>query len=80
MSLTIEIAFECLGEKEAASLEAVLAPDNHPLPRGQKLVSRREGKTLLVSIASLRPSNCVSSALSLLADARLYAQVWALAS
>lgn len=80
MSLSIEITFECAGEREAAALEAALAPDNHPLPKGQDLSSWREGKELSYRITSPRSSSCVSSALSLLADAKLFSEVWQLAS
>ncbi len=80
MTLTIEIAFECLGEREAASLEAALSPDNHPLPKDQRLDSTRRADTLTYTISSPRASSCVASALSLLSDARLFAQVWSLAS
>lgn len=80
MTLTIEIVFECAGEEEAASLEAALAPDNHPLPRGQELSSRRDGNELSFRITSPKTSSCISSAQSLLTDAKLFSEIWRLAS
>jgi transcription factor Pcc1 len=80
MILSVELEFECRGEREAASLEAVLRPDNHPLPRGQRITTTRDGGSLRITVTSSRAANCVSSVLSLLSDARLFAQVWSLAS
>jgi hypothetical protein len=80
MNLVIEIEFECLGEREAESLEAALSPDNHPLPRDQRFSSTRNGPLLSFKVVSGRPSSCISSALSLLSDARLFGEVWSLAS
>jgi hypothetical protein len=80
MNITIEVVFECLGEREAASLEAALSPDNHPLPKGQQLSCERDGSVLSFKISSPTASGCISSALSLLTDAKLFAEVWPLAS
>ncbi len=80
MTLTIEILFECYGEREAAALEAALGPDNHPLPRQQRFSSNRKGRLLAFRIRSVRHATCVSSAISLLSDARLFGEVWSLAS
>ena len=80
MTLTIEIIFECAGEREAFSLEAVLGPDNHPLPKGQTLVCERRGNRLTFRISSPDPKNCVTSARSLVSDAALFSRVWSVAS
>ena len=80
MTLTIEVAFVCAGAREAAALESTLKPDNHPLPKDQTFTSSREGSVLKFRISSPRPSSCVSSALSLLSDARLFSEVWSIAS
>jgi len=80
MTLTIEIAIECLGEREAASLEAALTPDNHPLPKRQRFSSTRIDSVLSFRITSDRQSSCISSAISLLTDARLFDEVWSAAS
>lgn len=77
---TIELAFHCLGEREASSLERVLGPDNHRLPKDQSIVSERRGSVLTFTVSSPRASSCVSSALGLLSDARLFSEVWSLAS
>jgi len=78
--LRVEITIECLSEREAVSLEAALGPDNHPLPKDQRLSSSRAGRVLVFRIDSGRPSSCVASAQSLLSDARLFAEVWSVAS
>lgn len=80
MTLTIEVTFECAGEREAAALEAVLGPDNHALPRGLVLSSSRSGAHLRFRLSSARHSTCVSSAASLVSDAKLFADVWLTAS
>lgn len=80
MTLTVEITIECLGENEAASLEAALDPDNHRLPRDQRLSSSRVGRVLVFRIDSGRPSSCIASAQSLLSDAQLFEEVWSVAS
>ena len=80
MTLTIEIEIECHVEREAASLEAALTPDNHPLPKGQRFSSTRDGTVLTFRITSDRDSSCISSAMSLLSDARLFDEVWSAAS
>jgi hypothetical protein len=80
MTLTVEITFECLGEREATSLEAALSPDNKSIPKDQRFSSERSGSVLRFKISSPRPASCISSALSLLSDARLFQEVWSAAS
>jgi hypothetical protein len=80
MSLTIEIVIECLGEKEATALEAALSADNHTLPKDQLFFVRRNGSVLSFKMSSPRRASCVSSALSLLSDAKLFGEVWSAAS
>jgi len=80
MTLTVEITFECPGEREAASLEAALRPDNKSIPKDQSFSSERSGSTLRFRMSSPRHASCISSALSLLSDARLFQEVWSAAS
>ena len=80
MSLSIEMVFECRTAREAAALESALEPDNHPLPKDHKLSSRRRGSVLTMEVTSPRPASCVSSAFSILSDAKLFAELWSLAS
>lgn len=80
MTLTIEVVFECAGEREASALEAVLGPDNHSLPRDLLLSSSRSGARLRFRVSSTRRTTCVSSASSLVSDAKLFAEVWRTAS
>lgn len=74
--LTIELVFECVGAREARSLEATLSPDNRGLPKDQELVVSRRGRKLFFTIKSQRSSSAVSSALSILSDAKLFQDVW----
>lgn len=76
MNLVIELVFECGSEEEAEALDAVLAPDNRSIPKDQEFASRRDGPNLSFRISSERASGCVSSALGLLSDARLFQEVW----
>jgi hypothetical protein len=80
MKLTVEIVFECAGEREASSLRATLSPDNKSAPKDQKVVVEQTGRTLRFFIESARPVSGIASAVSLLADAKLFQEVWALAS
>ncbi len=80
MKLTVELIFVCAGEREARSLKATLSPDNKSVPRDQRLSVELSGRTLRFVIESARPAAGLSSALSLLSDAKLFQDVWTLAS
>jgi hypothetical protein len=80
MMLTVEVIFECAGAKEASSLRATLSPDNKTVPKDQKLTVEQRGRNLRFVVESPRPAAGLSSALSLLSDARLFQEVWTLAS
>ena len=76
MKLTLELTIQCASEDAARSLERVLAPDNKSVPKDQVLTKALDGDTLRFAISSTRASSCVSSALGILADAKLFAEVW----
>lgn len=76
MKLTIDVVFHCGTEREAASLEEVLSPDNKAIPKDQELTSQRQGTVLSYRISSERATGCISSALGLLSDAKLFQDVW----
>ena len=78
--LTVELVFDCAGEEEARSLRSTLSPDNKSLPKDQRMVVERSGRTLRFVIRSPRPVAGLTSALGLLSDAKLFQEVWALAS
>ena len=80
MMLTVEIVFECAGEREARSLRTTLSPDNKSVPKDQRLTVEQIGSTLRFFIESARPAAGLSSALSLLSDAKLFQEIWTLAS
>jgi hypothetical protein len=78
MNLTLELVFICATDEEARSLESALAPDNKSVPKDQTFSSELEGRSLRFRIDSPRASSCISSAIGILADARLFQEVWAL--
>ena len=80
MMLTVELVFECAGEREARSLKATLSPDNKSVPKDQRLTVEQSGRTLRFVIESARPAAGLSSAQSLLSDAMLFQEIWTLAS
>jgi len=80
MKVTVELIFDCAGEREARSLESTLSPDNKSAPKDQELVVERRGRSLHFIIESPRPAAGLVSALSLLSDAKLFQEVWMLAS
>ena len=80
MNLTVEIVLDCTGEREARSLKATLSPDNKSVPKDQRLTVERRGRTLRFVIESPRPASCLSSAQSLLSDAKLFQDIWPIAS
>ena len=80
MNLTIDLVFACASEREAIALDEALAPDNKSVPKDQEFSSRREGANLIFRISSGRAPGCISSALGLLSDARLFQEVWMVSS
>lgn len=80
MTLRVEIVFECVGEREASSLLATLSPDNKSIPKDQVLRVTKSGRQLRFVIDAERPIAGLTSALSLLSDAKLFDDVWTLAS
>jgi len=80
MKLTVELVFECAGEREATSLRSTLSPDNKSMPKDQRLTVEQTGRTLRFIIESPRPVAGLSSALSLLSDAKLFQEIWTIAS
>ena len=80
MRLTIDLVIECESEVMARSLGVALSPDNKSAPKDQSFSSSQEGRNLVFSISSPRASGCISSALSILSDSRLFQEVWSLAA
>lgn len=78
MKLTLELVIVCNTPKEAFSLQSVLAPDNKSVPKDQSFSSSTYGKNLRFLISSARVSGCLSSAASILTDAKLFQDVWSL--
>lgn len=80
MRLTVELVIECRSEREALSLDEALSPDNKSVPKDQELSAQRDGPVLRYRISSERAAGCLSSALGLLSDARLFQEVWSATS
>jgi hypothetical protein len=80
MKLTLDLVITCASSKEARSLEAALSPDNKSVPKDQTFSSELEGPNLRFLISSSRASSCVSSALGILGDAKLFQEVWSISS
>lgn len=78
MRLTLDLVITCSSAKEARALKDVLSPDNKSVPKDQTFSSALEGERLRFTIASPRASSCISSALGILGDAKLFQEVWAL--
>ena len=78
MILTLELTITCRSPEVAISLQTALSPDNKSVPKDQSFSSRTEGRKLCFVISSSKVSGCVSSALSLLMDSRLFEDVWSL--
>jgi hypothetical protein len=78
MRLKLELTIRCASAKEARSLDVVLSPDNKSTPKDQTFSTELEGTDLRFLIDSPRPSSCISTALGILGDAKLFREVWAL--
>jgi hypothetical protein len=78
MILILELTITCGSPEEAVSLQTALSPDNKSVPKDQSFSSRTEGRDLSFLIRSPKVSGCISSALSILTDARLFQDVWSL--
>ena len=78
MNLTLELVFKCGSAAEARSLEQALSPDNKSIPKDQTFSTNLEGKNLRFLISSPRAASCISSALGILGDAKLFQDVWML--
>jgi hypothetical protein len=76
MKLALELTLSCTNEEQARSLKAVLAPDNKNFPKDQSFVEEVDGSQLRFLITSERASGCISSALGILTDAKLFQDVW----
>jgi hypothetical protein len=80
MKLTLDLVLTCASAKEARSLEAALSPDNKSVPKDQTFSAELEGRNLRFLISSPRASSCISSALGILGDAKLFQEIWKLTS
>lgn len=80
LAVELELTLECRSDLEARSLALALSPDNKGVPKDQSFVTTQEGRSLNFRVSSDRASGALSTALSILSDAKLFQEVWALAS
>jgi len=80
LRVSVNLVFECAGTKEASALRRTLASDNKSLPKDQRMTVEQDGRELRFSIQSTRPVSVLSSVASLLSDAKLFQEVWNVAS
>lgn len=78
MTATAVLTVTLTGPGPRRALSAVLAPDNGGIPRGLRLTSTEEGRTVRFDIESGSPAAALSTALSLLRDIALFDEVWLL--
>ena len=75
-ALTIELSIECMDEAVAEALDEALMPDNRYFPKDQRFGASRKGALVRFSVASPRARPALSTVTSIVADARLFRDVW----
>jgi Transcription factor Pcc1 len=75
---TFKLTLKCADARTAKTLEAVLAPDNRPLPRGLRFAEKRTGRSLAFEASSQNHRSAHAAVESVLSDARLFQEVWLL--
>ena len=74
VALTVTLA----GSGPKRALAAVLAPDNEGLPKGLRITSSGDDRSVSYIVKSRSPSTALSTALALLRDVSLFQEVWLL--
>jgi hypothetical protein len=72
----VELSIECGDEAVAKALEEALMPDNRYFPKDQRCDASRDGAHLRFAVTSARARPALSTVTSILADARLFRDVW----
>jgi hypothetical protein len=75
-NLTLELSIECADGNIAEMLNEVLMPDNRYFPKDQEFAVLRRGNVLTFRVASPRARPALSTASSVLSDAKLFQDVW----
>jgi len=74
--IAIELRIECGDGRVADALNQALMPDNRYFPKDQRFHASKEGSVLWFNVASPRTRPVISTVVSIVADARLFRDVW----
>ena len=72
----MSLLLECEDDEVAKALHDVLMPDNRYFPKDQSFRASREGPVLRFDVESPRARPAISTIHSIVADARLFRDVW----
>ncbi|MDG7020455.1 MAG: hypothetical protein JRN23_00825 [Nitrososphaerota archaeon] len=79
-SVSLLLQIECRDGEVASALDAALMPDNRYFPKDQRFSASRRGRRLTFRVDSPRLRPAVSTVESIIADAKLFGEVWSQAS
>jgi len=74
--ISIELVIECVDEAVGKALDEALMPDNRYFPKDQRFRASREGASIVFHVVSPRPRPALSTGSSIIADSRLFRDVW----
>jgi hypothetical protein len=74
--VAIELSIECADGEVATALDEALMPDNRYFPKDQRFRTSREGSVVRFEVWSPRVRPALTTATSLVSDAKLFADVW----
>lgn len=75
-SFLLWLEIECRDERIASDLDAALMPDNRYFPKDQSFKATRKGRLLTYTVGSPRMRPAVTTLKSIIADAKLFLEVW----
>jgi hypothetical protein len=76
MGASIELTIETHDVLVAKALNEALMPDNRYFPKDQSFHASTDGRTIRFDIGSPRVRPALSTAASIISDAKLFADVW----
>jgi len=74
--MSIEVSLECADETAARALNEALMPDNRYFPKDQSFEALTRGSVFQLVVASPRARPVVSTVRSIIADAKLFRDLW----
>jgi hypothetical protein len=75
-AIAIELRIECCDRRVADALNQALMPDNRYFPKDQGFHASKEGSVIWFDVASPRTRPVISTVASIIADARLFRDIW----